>query len=190
MNHYKVIIMLNFIRNVIAIVIPICFTACQQKDAEVSSDDLQSLNVSEMSDYVVQNNTFIDVDATVLSPEVLMNEAPESDLLRQKALYDIASDRFNAHVTVTDGIMNLDLKSGAEINISERLFNHFNAELNDWNETAREAIARGEDVLVCPYPNTVVKIDENGKTVSVEEGNSSDDNRMTIQLTNAVVVKK
>lgn len=183
--------MKRFSKNILTLLLPVCITACQQKDAEESSsDDLQSLNVSEMSDYVVQNNTFIDVDATLFSYEALKNEAPESDLLRQKVLYDIASDRFNSHVTVTDGIMSLNLKSGAEINISERLFNHFNAELNDWNETAREAIARGEDVLICSYPNTVVKIDENGKTVSVKEGNSSDDNSMTVQLTNAVVVKE
>lgn len=109
---------------------------------------------------LVDENTFIDFDVNK-AIDNLAAEIPKAlqgeDMHKSRA----ALYRFYSHVTSTEDGYSCDLKSGADINVSENVFNAFMANLKETNAAIAQMKAKGMDVDVAQvdsaYLNSLLK---------------------------------
>lgn len=142
-----------------SVLIALCFVAgliavgCRA-DVVLQDDSCAELpsDPEELFNYAVENDLFIDVDAEAVANEHLSsiagNHSPSEEFIRKNILCRVAYERFSKHVTLEDGIEYVGIKSGAEIKISEQLFQWFMRELEEGNEHVMKAKERGERVFV------------------------------------------
>ena len=103
---------------------------------------------SELVRSFVENEAFIEFDVDAVSYASINpvsraeNNVTEEDCAKMQA----AMYRFYKHVSVVDSQYVWDLKSGAEINISEDIYNAFVGSLQEGNAQIREWNAKGERV--------------------------------------------
>lgn len=98
----------------------------------------------------VENNAFIDFDVDAVS-YASINPASraengvteEDDAKMQAAIY-----RFYKHVSVVDSQYVWDLNSGADINVSDNVFNFFVNNFEDINRQIKESNAKGTKVIL------------------------------------------
>lgn len=148
---------------------------CSYDDSKNHTDYTLPENIAELEKYAVENNIFIDVDGDAIHEESMNNLAgnlePTQAFLREKKLCEIAYQRFSKHVTLVDKIEQIDIKSGAEINISEVLFQCFMKNLEESNEHVREVLRNGGDIIVCDPNSPIIYmvVNENGELVQVDK---------------------
>lgn len=95
------------------------------------------------------SNDFLDVDLmkvekATLFPASRSEDVTEEDFAKAKAVVY----RFYKHVTLKDSTYVCSLKNGAEINISEELFNFYLNGLQEANAHIKELNAKGQKVII------------------------------------------
>lgn len=186
--------MKNILKN-IGIILPILLCGCQSREAIVETSDIESLSIPELEKFAVENNIFIDVDGDALYKEYTNNLAsnlkPTQTFLRENKLCEIAYQRFSKHVTLVDKIEEIDIKSGAEINISEALFQYFMKDLEEGNEHVREVLRNGGDIIVGDRNSPVIYtvVNENGELVQVDKSPFEGMDVIEIPVTSAETVE-
>ena len=103
---------------------------------------------SELVRSFVENDAFIDVDVkAVIYGQINAASRAENNLSEEDfAKMQAAIYRFYKHVSIVDSQYVWDLNSGAEINISEDIYNAFVGSLQEGNAQIREWNAKGERV--------------------------------------------
>ncbi len=101
-------------------------------------------------DYALSND-FIDVnfkavEKATLNPASRSEDVTEEDFAKVWA----AAYRFYRHVSLEDSMYVWDINNGADINISEEIFNAFTNNLDEANAAVKEWNAKGEKVDLRP----------------------------------------
>lgn len=117
----------------------------------VSQQDLESQNVGDLQSNVkliwdkVKNTTFSKDDFLVtkgkMSDQAIDYLTPtgwNNDFAYNQIVYISALKRAKKHLSVKDGVFVCDLKSGADINISEDLYEYILDLFADWNKWIQE----------------------------------------------------
>lgn len=105
---------------------------------------------SELVRSFVENDAFIEFDVDAVSYASINpvsraeNNVTEEDCAKMQA----AMYRFYKHVSVVDSQYVWDLKSGAEINVSDDAFDFFVNNLEDVNGHIKKSIAKGTKIII------------------------------------------
>ncbi len=97
---------------------------------------------------LVESGEYIDLDIKTLALSNSVNQGVTRSLKDDSDKAFAALYRFYSHVTVVDDQYICDLKSGKDINVSERVFNELSNSLAEMNRHIGEAKAKGEPVHV------------------------------------------
>ena len=97
---------------------------------------------------LVESGEYIDLDIKTLALSNSVNQGVTRSLKDDSDKALAALHRFYSHVTVVDDLYVCDLKSGKEINVSERVFDELSNSLEEMNRHIGEAKAKGEPVHV------------------------------------------
>lgn len=115
-----------------------------QDAAEKGRDVENGSNVKQL----VESGEYIDLDIKTLALSNSINQGVTRSLKDDSDKAFAALYRFYSHVTVVDDQYVCDLKSGKEINVSERVFDELSKSLEEMNKHIGEAKAKGEPVHV------------------------------------------
>lgn len=186
--------MRNLVKSAVYVIIAIFAISCTNSNSKDYSENSLPENIAELEKFAVENNIFIDVDGEALHKEYMNNLAgnlePTQTFLRENKLCEIAYQRFSKHVTLVDKIEEIDIKSGAEINISEALFQYFMKDLEEGNEHVREVLRNGGDIIVGDRNSPVIYtvVNENGELVQVDKSPFEGMDVIEIPVTSAETV--
>lgn len=97
---------------------------------------------------LVESGEYIDLDIKTLALSNCVNKGVTRSLQDDADKASAALYRFYSHVTVVDDLYVCDLKSGKEINVSDRVFNELRNSLEEMNRHIGEAKAKGEPIYV------------------------------------------
>ncbi len=144
------------------LIVSLLLTGCNSNTTqdEPNINETETKAKSTETIQLVKENKFIDFDVNKVIDNFaadVQNKIPEEEVHKYKA----ALYRFYSHVTSDDNGYTCDLKSGAEINVSENVFNALMQNLKETNEGIAQMKAKGMSVNVAQvneaYLNSLLK---------------------------------
>ena len=131
-------------------VIGLCTMICScHSDLDESLLNVTSIETKKSAvEQYVNENKYIDLDVVALSKEIASPKTRVSVDLDKIAQMKAAIYRFYSHVKLVDGLYVCSLTDAAEINVSTKVYDELNKNLNDINKTISEAKKNGQNIVV------------------------------------------
>ncbi|MDE6142458.1 MAG: hypothetical protein K2F94_00100 [Muribaculaceae bacterium] len=138
---------------IIPLFVAIILSACGNVDNSNVDNTVNYSGEGSLARRIIDENTFIDFDMKELTEETVITAHSKTRLSSPKhmeasAEAKAATYRFYSNIKIENNQLIQTAKSGKELNMSEKVFNAYMDNIDELNRFAREAIERGDSIVI------------------------------------------
>lgn len=132
--------------------VAIILSACGNVDNSNVDNTVNPVECS-LARKIIDENTFIDFDMKELTEEIVITAHSKTRSssprhMETSAEAKAATYRFYSNIKIENNQLIQTAKSGKELNMSEKVFNAYMDNIDELNRFAREAIERGDSIVI------------------------------------------